>query len=105
VVFALQPSLFEKKTRSTLEDQVERGALAALGSEEDLRWSYESLRQGLAALATEPGVYFVDCSRAFDGESATVFTDAWHFSDIGHQLLADHLADQLAPLLGEGGNS
>jgi lysophospholipase L1-like esterase len=105
VVFALQPSLFEKKTRSPLEEEVERGALVALGSEEDLRRSYESLRQGLAALANEPGVYFADCSRAFDGETATVFTDAWHFSDVGHRLLAHHLADQLAPWLGGGGES
>lgn len=100
VVFALQPSLFEKRTRSALEDEVEEGALAALGSEAELRRAYEGIRQGLAALATQPGTHFVDCSRVFDGESATVFTDAWHFSDVGHRLLADRLAEQLAPLVG-----
>jgi len=105
VVFALQPALFEKKTRSALEERLERGSLAALGSEQDLRRSYEELRRGLAALASEEGVYFVDCSRIYDAESATVFTDVWHFSDVGHRILADHLAAQLPPLAGGGGGS
>jgi len=105
VVFALQPALFEKKTKSALEERVERGSLAALGSEQDLQRSYEELRRGLKALASEEGVYFVDCSRIYDAESATVFTDVWHFSDVGHRILADHLAAQLPPLAGEGGGS
>jgi hypothetical protein len=46
-----------------------------------------------------PGVLFADGSRVFDGEQKTVFADVWHFSDIGHEILADHLAEELVPLL------
>ncbi len=99
VVIALQPALFEKKMRSALEDRLEKATLVALGSEEDLRASYEQIRRGLTGLAADGGVHFVDCSRVADGEEKTVFTDVWHFSDVGHQMLADHLAAQLAPVL------
>ena len=61
--------------------------------------AYATLRGRLAELASGEGTHFVDCSRAFDGEGATVFTDLWHFSDVGHRLLAGCLAAGLAPVV------
>ncbi len=88
VIFVLQPALFEKKQLSALESRslelsVPKHWLPAM------REKYERMREGLSELAKQQNVYFVDASRCFDDESATTFTDLWHFSDRGHQLLAD----------------
>ena len=48
---------------------------------------------------------WLDASRLFNGETATSFTDLWHFPDPGHELLV--LLDEAAEggaLLGPGGD-
>ncbi|HBY62310.1 MAG TPA: hypothetical protein DEH78_21010 [Solibacterales bacterium] len=98
-VIALQPALFEKKTRSTLEDKVLLQTAAALGPEQEYRSAYAKARQVLADMANQDDLIFLDCSRVFDGETKTVFTDVWHFSDVGHELLGRALKTGLiAPL-------
>jgi len=100
LIVALQPALFEKAHLSTIEARVQRESLVYYGPREQLAGAYATLRARLAeAAARTPGMYFIDCSRAFDEETATVFTDMWHFSDPGHEILARALADPLARIL------
>ncbi len=98
-VLALQPSLFEKKTLTPLEQKLANNTLHYLGSVEDLRTSYERMRVGLQELARAQGAAFVDLSRIFDGETATMFLDAWHFPDPGHRILAERLAGAVLPVI------
>ena len=98
-VFVLQPALFEKQRLSPVERTVESEILKFLGSKVGLRETYGQIREQLQALGREQRAAFIDCSRISDSESATVFTDVWHFSDVGHSLLARHLADGLLPIL------
>ncbi len=88
LLLVLQPALFEKHPLSERESDLLEASLEPLGPVEPLVESYERMRRGLAALARRPGVSFVDCSRAFDGDEATTFTDMWHFADPGHAKLA-----------------
>ena len=50
-------------------------------------------------MADNETVFFVDCSRIFDGENSTTFTEMWHFSDFGHEKLAEVLAPQIRKAL------
>jgi len=96
VVFTLQPFFPQKKQKTRLEERVlSRYAKADLYVE-----AYSDLRRGLRRLELR-GATFADCSGALDDETATSFTDIWHFSDPGHELLARCLAEQLETLLSE----
>jgi lysophospholipase L1-like esterase len=100
VVLALQPALFEKRQLSAIESDLLRAVLRFLGPREALQRTYQELRSGLSGMADDTAVFFVDCSRVFDGEAETTFTDVWHFSDPGHQILGEALAAGLDPVLG-----
>jgi len=95
VVFVLQPALFEKRNPSELESTIEDRFLQFFGTRAQMAAGYEGLRRGLAELAEAEGVYFVDCSRVYGDEPLTVFTDMWHFSDVGHDRLAEALVPRL----------
>ena len=99
MIVALQPALFEKPQLSAIEAKVQRQALRYFGPRDQLVAAYDSTRQALARLARSPGVYFIDCSRALSRETVTTFTDVWHFSDPGHAMLADALANPLLDIL------
>jgi hypothetical protein len=60
---------------------------------------YPLLPAKLKGLAGVEGTHFIDCSRIFDGEPHTTVADIWHFSDPGHELLAEALAEGLVPVL------
>jgi hypothetical protein len=98
-IVALQPALFEKPRLSPLEERIERDSLRFYGAKADLLAAYDSIRAGLADLAQRPHAYFIDCSRPYGSESATVFTDIWHFSDPGHAMLASVMAKPLLSIL------
>jgi lysophospholipase L1-like esterase len=98
-VFALQPALFEKRQLSPIEDRLLGNILAFLGPREVLQQSYADIRAGLTRLADGETAFFVDCSRVYDAEEMTVFTDVWHFSDPGHRILGEALAAALEPIL------
>jgi hypothetical protein len=110
VLVVLQPSLAERAHPSAIEARLLERSLAPHESAEALRRSYQAMRDGLSALARDGLVVFLDCSRAFDGERATTFTDLWHFSDFGHRLLGTAMAARIAPILrglgapGQGGS-
>jgi lysophospholipase L1-like esterase len=97
-VLALQPSLLGKRVKSRLEQRILELSLGT-DLEHELREGWPQLRAGLATVAAEQGGAFVDCSTTFDAETATTFTDLWHFPDPGHRLLANRLAEALAPIL------
>jgi hypothetical protein len=97
VVFALQPSLLEKG-RSRIESRVLELSLDA-AAEARVRNGYDRIRTGLRELARGEGTTFIDCSDVFAGETATTFTDLWHFADPGHALLADRLGPGLLEVL------
>lgn len=99
VVFVLQPFLPDKTHRSRLEGRILQLAFKRPGSERALRAGYPLLRQGLADVARDPGVTFIDASGVFSAEGATTFIDLWHFTDPGHALLALFLAEKLASLV------
>lgn len=99
MIVALQPALFEKRHLSAIEKKLERDSLKFYGSKADLLAAYEAMRRGLRELASQPHAYFIDCSRPYNGESLTVFTDIWHFSDAGHALLASTLGPPLIEIL------
>jgi hypothetical protein len=102
LLIVLQPSLAEKKDRSRIEEQLLRGSLQPHSSAQALEQSYEQMRQGLSELARSGKAHFLDCSRTFDEEKATTFSDLWHFSDCGHKVLGQAMAREIAPLLKEG---
>jgi lysophospholipase L1-like esterase len=99
MLVALQPALFEREGRTAMEMELLRGALLPHESEAALRQSYASLRDGLRQLSNVEGCEFVDCSRIMNREHATTFTDMWHFSDVGHRLLAETLLPVIARML------
>lgn len=95
VVLAPQPALHDKRHRSAVEDKL----LRLTNASSQQREHYQRLRQGQQRLARRPRVHFVDCSGVFDSERATTMADGWHFSDPGHELLAQHLSRGLLPIL------
>jgi len=99
-VYAVQPALFDKRPLSRLERLLDHATLVPHASKAAVQASYEAMRDVLRTLAQDPAADFIDCSYAFDGERATVFTDIAHFADPGHHLLAACLARELAPILG-----
>jgi lysophospholipase L1-like esterase len=98
-VFSLQPALALKRRKSALEERI----LELMRRQSSfVPTAYPRLRQGLGALALRNGAFFVDCSDAFSGETATTFTDIWHFADPGHELLAGCLERGIRLALDEG---
>lgn len=104
VVFALQPFLGGKRNKTLLERRI----LALSGEDYEALYAphYEAMKQGLRAMVREESMFaFSDCSGVFDNETATTFADQWHFSDPGHELLAQNLSFALVPLLRKLNNS
>ncbi len=99
ILFSLQPALFEKRKQSDVENEINDLYNKHLGPNDALRESYMAMGKGLAESFNGSG--FLDLSRIFDGESATTFADMWHFSDPGHEIVAEAMADFLEPILAE----
>jgi hypothetical protein len=99
-LIVLQPTLFE---RSNLTDiDVELLAATFHGSLKDMQpfgESYRAMCEGLHVLAEQPHVHFLNASRLFDDEPATTFSDVWHFSDPGQELLGTVLAEKIYEML------
>ncbi|MEW5852389.1 MAG: hypothetical protein AB2A00_26600 [Myxococcota bacterium] len=95
----MQPALFEKTPLSEVEHVLLAGYLQAHPSLESLTGSYEAMRRELQQLEARDVASVADCSRAFNGEARTTFSDIWHFSDPGHELLAQCMRDVLVKAL------
>ena len=57
------------------------------------------MQDGLARIAKDEHVAFIDASDAFSGIQETTFTDFWHFSDFGHSRLRQILLLRLQKTL------
>jgi len=99
MLVVLQPSLAERTHRTRIEETLLRGSLVPHASAEALTRSYQTMREGLRARAASGTFRFLDCSRIFDQERATTFSDLWHFSDIGHEILGKTMAREIATML------
>jgi hypothetical protein len=97
----LQPSLVERTRRTSIENLLLEGSLKPHASAAALLESYEAMRRGLNDRARSTNVKFLDCSRVFNKEPATTFSDIWHFSDFGHEILARTMANEIALILGQ----
>jgi hypothetical protein len=100
LLVVLQPSLAEKQPRSRIEQTLFRLSLAEHASNAALADSYAAVRRGLKALEVTGRIHFLDASRIFNDEKHTVFTDMWHFTDFGHEILGKAIATKLLTLPG-----
>jgi lysophospholipase L1-like esterase len=99
LLLVLQPALPEHHNLSELEKSLLKDWLKPHESLEALTDGFERQRRGLQDLKKMPHVHFLDCSRAFDVEKKTTFTDMYHFSDPGHELLGRQMAPAIAAIL------
>jgi lysophospholipase L1-like esterase len=99
MVVALQPSLAERAPLSPIESKLLQASLQRHASLEAIRESYAQIRQNLLLMEEKKQLVFIDCSKIFNHEKETVFADMWHFSDIGHQILGNTLAEKLSRFL------
>jgi lysophospholipase L1-like esterase len=96
VIFSPQPFLPEKKKKTGYEVLILAESYPRV---DRLIKAHEDMMAGLRLLEIPEKVYVEDCSGAFDKRRKTVFSDIWHFSDIGQAILAKELTRDLAPLL------
>ena len=101
VVFALQPFILQKKHKTALEERVLELTFTEGLTERALARGHAELRGGVERLCRDGRARCADTSGAFDAETATTFTDAWHFADPGHELLANALLSPVAQLLAQ----
>lgn len=99
LLVVLQPSLIEKAHWTRLEEVLARNTLASFPSGEQMALCYGAMRHGLAQLERAGKLSWLDASHPFDQETATTFTDIWHFADRGQELLGKAMAGRIAELL------
>lgn len=99
ILFVLQPALFEKKNMSKIESALSSRYVTSLGPLSSLSTSYGKMRKEMENMTQEENAHFLDLSRAFDDETATTFTDMWHFADPGHRIVGEKLADFVEPII------
>lgn len=98
-VFITQPFLGGKQHKTPLERRLLDLTLADY--EDQVNPWYRRLVEQASQLAEHEGAAFFDYSDLLAEETETTFADQWHFSDFGHDILADALAEDLRPLLAE----
>jgi hypothetical protein len=96
VIFCPQPFLPEKNKKSALEVIILNETYHPLNR---LIAAWAQLREGLDSLAIPGKVYVLDASGVFDHARHTIFTDIFHFTDIGQFRLGRYMAKRLDPIL------
>jgi lysophospholipase L1-like esterase len=96
VIFAPQPFLPAKPVKTGMERIILDNAYPEW---ETLIDYYNRLRLGVRAMAIPGKADVIDCAGAFNPYRRTVFSDLWHFSDIGNARLGEYLAHRLEPIL------
>ena len=99
MMVVLQPSLSERTAMTEREADLFRRVKKRFGSLEQLQEAHAAVRAGLGIITSQTNLEVLDASRLFEDERETTFTDLWHFSDPGHALLADAIAERLVPLI------
>jgi len=100
----LQPSLTKKKNLTRIEKALLKGALLPHKSKGDLIQGLFQMKQGLEKLEKNKNFYFLDLSDIFIEERKTVFSDIWHFSDYGHDKVAQEMTKKIIEILTEKEN-
>lgn len=99
-VFTLQPVLALSRKRRTRREQVVAAAVSARPWIVHAEAFYRHFRADLRAL-DRPGFHFLDASSIFDAcdDQVDLFVDSAHFGDRGNDLIAQHLRDQILPII------
>lgn len=104
-VVVLQPLLAGKTFKSKLESEILLYGVNPADRKANFDWVaqyrnfYDDMKSELKQKATEDQFLFIDCSAAFNSENKTVFSDFWHFSDKGHQMLSNCIEREMTPLV------
>lgn len=96
MLVVLQPSLNERSKRTPIEEKLLKFSLDPHSSSAALTDSYDSIRKALSGKAQTGVLHFLDCSKVLDSEKETVFADIWHFTDFGHRIIGNAMADKIA---------
>jgi len=80
---------FEKRIMEISEDEYEKTIIP----------HYKYIGAGLQKIADGENVYYIDAAGCFENESETTFSDQWHFSDPGQELLAECIYSGLLPII------
>ena len=91
-VFAPQPSIMHKPL-SLIEIEILRRTVVP----PKMLPLYESMCASLRDICDDYDATFVDAHLTFSKMKETTFTDVWHFTDPGHEALAQVLRDALYP--------
>ncbi len=94
----LQPTLYKTSKKLTAYEQaiVDNNAKRFLGLPEYHAHTYEKIRNALKGSET---LHYVDADDAIIREHQSVFADHVHFGDRGNQLIGEHLATTLEPMI------
>jgi hypothetical protein len=98
MLVVLQPSLAERRQLSRIEEQLLAASLSSARLAAH-RASYEAIRNQLPQRLESTQQGFLDASRIFDSHPLTTFSDQWHFSDPGHEILGKAIAGELLHIL------
>ena len=98
LLVVLQPSLNERSKRTSVEERLLEMSLESHIPSE-LTASYAEIRKTMTESSRSENFTFLDCSKSFDSEKETVFTDIWHFTDFGHRVLGKAMAESIAGIL------
>ena len=99
MLVVLQPSLAEREHKTRIEKRLLKRSLISHPSVREINESYASIRSGLYKRSQNDGFHYLDCSKIFDSELETTFTDIWHFTDFGHEILGHAMAEKLFAIL------
>lgn len=99
VLFCLQPLILQKRRKTEIEERVLELTWAGSLTAASLERSHAAMRRSLLKVCAAEGARCADLSGIFDDQRETTFTDAWHFTDPGHRILAKALSARIAPLL------
>ncbi len=97
MVVVRQPYPGNKKIKTELEKIILE--LSHEDFEKTMNPLYNYIGAGLQKISEQEEIYYIDAGGCFDDESATTFSDLWHFSDPGQELLAGCIYEGLLPVL------
>lgn len=104
VIFAPQPFSPFKNIKSKWEKRILELPIKHWEKQTEINWldiykkQYPDLIKRLKSIVNEGHTSFLNLSDIYDQEDKTIFSDFWHFSDIGHRILGEKLSYSLFPL-------
>ena len=99
ILICPQPFILQKRRKTEIEERLLELTWNESLSAASLEGSHAEMRRGLLKVCAAEGANCADLSELFDDQRETTFTDAFHFTDPGHRILANALQARIAPLL------